>query len=258
MSKTPRNKGKATMNSQDPTKTEDQVQNSASPDATTDTSASGEDQTSTEGQEGAGVDQGEPTQGSGDTAGTDDSVKTEDQPQTTVTAVEEPQAPNELLRELTETEKLVQQALSDGDSSMETVVRVCAEYRDQMAPNKITDSNIIRTQQLAFFRMIRDVLGSAGYYQQGLQLVLSYMREDYDGKGAMSVPFMMRGFDDATLANMTPENRDLFWSLVTLLSTAAGLNDPKQSFRQVSMKRFQATAALKPEMKQRLVSFFSE
>lgn len=162
-----------------------------------------------------------------------------------------------LLKPLSEVELLVNKALSDGDSSLKSVVDVCAEYRFAMQPNKITDKETIRLQQLAFFRMVKEVLSSPSYFNEGLRLLLQYMREDHDGKGALSVPFLMRGFDDDTLSSMQNDNRTLFWSLVTLLTTAAGLNDPKQTYKQVSMKAFQSSLALKPTMKQRLVSFFS-
>lgn len=162
-----------------------------------------------------------------------------------------------LLKPLSEVELLVNKALSDGDSSLKSVVEVCAEYRFAMQPNKITDKETIRLNQLAFFRMVKEVLASPSYFNEGLRLLLQYMREDHDGKGALSVPFLMRGFDDDTLSSMQSDNRALFWALVTLLTTAAGLNDPKQTYRQVSMKAFQSSVALKPTMKQRLVSFFS-
>lgn len=164
---------------------------------------------------------------------------------------------DKLLKPLTELEKLVEKAQADGDSTIANVVAVCGAYREALHPSKMVDKDILRTHQLAFFRMVRDVLQSPSYYTHGLNVLLSYMREDSDGNGALSVPYMMRGFDDQTLASMPDENRQLFWGFVTLLTTAAELNDPKTTYRKVSMKVFQETTKLTPEMKQRLVSFFS-
>jgi uncharacterized Zn finger protein len=153
--------------------------------------------------------------------------------------------------------KMDEKAKADGDNTVANVVAVCSAYREALHPSKMVDKDILRTHQLAFFRMVRDVLQSPSYYTQGLNVLLNYLREDSDGKGALSVPFMMRGFDDQTLASMPEDNRQLFWGFVTLLTTAAGLNDPKGTYRKVSMKVFQETTKLTPEMKQRLVSFFS-
>ena len=164
---------------------------------------------------------------------------------------------DKLLKPLTEIEKLIEKAKADGDNTIANVVAVCTAYREALHPSKMVDKDILRTHQLAFFRMVRDVLQSPSYYTQGLNVLLSYLREDSDGAGALSVPFMMRGFDDQTLATMPEDNRQLFWGFVTLLTTAAGLNDPKGTYRKVSMKVFQETTKLTPEMKQRLVSFFS-
>ena len=164
---------------------------------------------------------------------------------------------DKLLKPLTEIEKLIEKAKADGDNTIANVVAVCAAYREALHPSKMVDKDILRTHQLAFFRMVRDVLQSPSYYTHGLNVLLSYLREDSDGEGALSVPFMMRGFDDQTLATMPEDNRQLFWGFVTLLTTAAGLNDPKGTYRKVSMKVFQETTKLTPEMKQRLVSFFS-
>lgn len=164
---------------------------------------------------------------------------------------------DKLLKPLTELEKLVEKAQADGDNTIANVVAVCTAYREALHPSKMVDKDILRTHQLAFFRMVRDVLQSPSYYTHGLNVLLSYLREDSDGEGALSVPFMMRGFDDQTLATMPEDNRQLFWGFVTLLTTAAGLNDPKGTYRKVSMKVFQETTKLTPEMKQRLVSFFS-
>ena len=164
---------------------------------------------------------------------------------------------DKLLKPLTEIEKLIEKAKADGDNTVANVVAVCSAYREALHPSKMVDKDILRTHQLAFFRMVRDVLQSPSYYTQGLNVLLNYLREDSDGKGALSVPFMMRGFDDQTLATMPEDNRQLFWGFVTLLTTAAGLNDPKGTYRKVSMKVFQETTKLTPEMKQRLVSFFS-
>ena len=164
---------------------------------------------------------------------------------------------DKLLKPLTEIEKLIEKAKADGDNTIANVVAVCTAYREALHPSKMVDKDILRTHQLAFFRMVRDVLQSPSYYTQGLNVLLNYLREDSDGKGALSVPFMMRGFDDQTLASMPEDNRQLFWGFVTLLTTAAGLNDPKGTYRKVSMKVFQETTKLTPEMKQRLVSFFS-
>ena len=164
---------------------------------------------------------------------------------------------DKLLKPLTEIEKLIEKAKADGDNTIANVVAVCTAYREALHPSKMVDKDILRTHQLAFFRMVRDVLQSPSYYTQGLNVLLSYLREDSDGEGALSVPFMMRGFDDQTLATMPEDNRQLFWGFVTLLTTAAGLNDPKGTYRKVSMKVFQETTKLTPEMKQRLVSFFS-
>ncbi len=164
---------------------------------------------------------------------------------------------DKLLKPLTEIEKLIEKAKADGDNTVANVVAVCSAYREALHPSKMVDKDILRTHQLAFFRMVRDVLQSPSYYTQGLNVLLNYLREDSDGKGALSVPFMMRGFDDQTLASMPEDNRQLFWGFVTLLTTAAGLNDPKGTYRKVSMKVFQETTKLTPEMKQRLVSFFS-
>ena len=164
---------------------------------------------------------------------------------------------DKLLKPLTEIEKLIEKAKADGDNTIANVVAVCTAYREALHPSKMVDKDILRTHQLAFFRMVRDVLQSPSYYTQGLNVLLNYLREDSDGKGALSVPFMMRGFDDQTLASMPDENRQLFWGFVTLLTTAAELNDPKTTYRKVSMKVFQETTKLTPEMKQRLVSFFS-
>ena len=164
---------------------------------------------------------------------------------------------DKLLKPLTEIEKLIEKAKADGDNTIANVVAVCTAYREALHPSKMVDKDILRTHQLAFFRMVRDVLQSPSYYTHGLNVLLSYMREDSDGKGALSVPYMMRGFDDQTLASMPDENRQLFWGFVTLLTTAAELNDPKTTYRKVSMKVFQETTKLTPEMKQRLVSFFS-
>ena len=164
---------------------------------------------------------------------------------------------DKLLKPLTEIEKLIEKAKADGDNTIANVVAVCTAYREALHPSKMVDKDILRTHQLAFFRMVRDVLQSPSYYTHGLNVLLSYLREDSDGEGALSVPFMMRGFDDQTLATMPEDNRQLFWGFVTLLTTAAGLNDPKGTYRKVSMKVFQETTKLTPEMKQRLVSFFS-
>lgn len=164
---------------------------------------------------------------------------------------------DKLLKPLTELEKLVEKAQADGDNTIANVVAVCDAYREALHPSKMVDKDILRTHQLAFFRMVRDVLQSPSYYTHGLNVLLSYLREDSDGKGALSVPFMMRGFDDQTLASMPEDNRQLFWGFVTLLTTAADLNDPKTTYRKCSMKVFQETTKLTPEMKQRLVSFFS-
>ena len=164
---------------------------------------------------------------------------------------------DKLLKPLTEIEKLIEKAKADGDNTIANVVAVCTAYREALHPSKMVDKDILRTHQLAFFRMVRDVLQSPSYYTHGLNVLLSYLREDSDGEGALSVPFMMRGFDDQTLASMPEDNRQLFWGFVTLLTTAAGLNDPKGTYRKVSMKVFQETTKLTPEMKQRLVSFFS-
>lgn len=226
------------------------------------TQAPQEDQTAAAAEANATADTGAGSDADATQASTEGNAPENTNTQTSETATQEPapadQAAGEgLLLPKTELEMLVEQAQANGDNVMKSVVQVCTEYRDQMHPQKAAEKATIRTQQLAFFRLFRDILRSPNYYAQALNTLLQFMREDYDGAGALSVPFMMRGFDDDTLENMTEDNRKLFWAVVTLLTTAAGLNDPKQTYKKVNMQSFQASGALTPEMKQRLVSFFS-
>lgn len=205
--------------------------------------------------EGEGADGGEASQGADETP-TDTEAAATAASDAEAAAVQA-SAAEQLLVPKSELELLVERATAEGDSIMASVVQVCTEYRSEMQPNKMVEKETIRSQQLAFFRLVRDILRSPGYYKPALNVLLSYMREDYDGKGALSVPGMMRGFDDDTLASMPAENRQLFWALTRLLTAASGLNDYTQTYKQVSMAPFQAASGLTPEMKQRLVSFFS-
>ncbi len=171
-------------------------------------------------------------------------------PQTTTAA-------ETLLRPKTGLELMVEDALSNGDSILQQVVDVATAYREAMAPNRSLDDDTIRTHQLALFRVVRDALRSPGYYKQALDILLGFVREDMENNGALNVPFMMRGFDGAALANMPPDNRKLLWSFVTLLTTAAGMSDPKQTYTKVSLTQFKENPSLTQEMRNRLVSYFS-
>jgi len=137
---------------------------------------------------------------------------------------------------------------------MASIGPTLTKYQDIMDPTKGVSEDQIREQQLALYRLVRDVVKSPTDFQEGMQLLVSAFGSKE--MTALAAPYLYRGFD-AALGKLPVQVQRLARSLFTMLDIAGGAASPAGVHRLYDLKSGLNHEVLTGDDRQRLVSFFS-
>lgn len=157
-----------------------------------------------------------------------------------------------LLREKGTFEQAVDEVIESGSVVLATVAGTLREYQATMGHTGAVSESVINAQQGAFWRILRMVFNSGEDFEAGMLLIIGFVRE---GRAtAFSDANMFRGFEHTKLNS---EHSKAFQSVLTLISTAAGVQNRKNVSRTLDLGRAMGSAIFTNEARTRVMGFFA-
>lgn len=163
--------------------------------------------------------------------------------------------PAEPVAPVSDLERLTKEAALSSIPQLPVLAGALKNYYEKMKPGVVTSPALIASQNAQLWHAIRITLKSTDAFRQGIRLIMAYFRAGADG--AFKDVMLLRGIEDVDHNRMARHVRHAYTNVMTLLTTAAGLENVKQTTRLIDLKRCLSVTDLTEPEKTRLVAFFS-
>lgn len=157
-----------------------------------------------------------------------------------------------LLREKSDFEQVVDTIIADGTVVMQTLAAALRDYNTVMGSSGQIRHEVINLHQGTLWRVIRMVLNSGEDFEAGLNLLIAFVRNGRDG--AFADAHLFRGFEHTRMNGIQSK---AFQSVLTLLTTAAGVNNRAQVRKTIDLGRTMNSEVFSSEARTRVLGFFA-
>lgn len=157
-----------------------------------------------------------------------------------------------VLREKTDFEKKLDELTANSDGAFNNIVSILKNYVEVMGvTNTVMSQPIVNQHQGALWRIFRTIFESEENFVGGMNIILAFFTEYRTG--AFSDRLVFRGFEHTRL---NPEQSKSFQSVLSILTTAAGLNDRKQVTKVIDLARAMEGNVFTESARQRVIGYF--
>lgn len=151
-------------------------------------------------------------------------------------------------------DKAIEHYLVSPNRPLKTLAIVLKAYREHMGKSKATDFEVQVDQQVQLWTALRSSMNSGDAFRDCFQFLVETFRENQDG--AFELHMLMRGVDSVR-SPLNQAHRKGYVGLVTVLTAAAGLNNPKDVGRQIDLNQALNSDVFTSEARQRLIGLFT-
>lgn len=170
------------------------------------------------------------------------------------TAVADAAVADEAAAELSEVDAAIAAALASQSPVLRSLGTIFTNYHANMGKSKGTDTAVIVEQNLQLWAGLRSMLNDVSVFRDAMRFTLTVFRNNNDG--AFDLKLVLRGIDAAN-SRLNEEHRRAYTGLVTLLTTAAGMNNPKGVSKVVDVAKALESSVFTGDARQRVIGFFA-
>lgn len=170
------------------------------------------------------------------------------------TAAADAAAADEAVAELSEVDAAIAAALASQSPVLRSLGTIFTNYHANMGKSKGTDTAVIVEQNLQLWAGLRSMLNDVSVFRDAMRFTLTVFRNNNDG--AFDLKLVLRGIDAAN-SRLNEEHRRAYTGLVTLLTTAAGMNNPKGVSKVVDVAKALESSVFTGDARQRVIGFFA-
>lgn len=196
-----------------------------------------------------------------------EAVETESAPEVTQSpVVEESVAETEVAKEPSQEESVAEpaeqsaietaiaQAKASSSTTMASLGTIFANYRATMGNSKGTDMTVIVEQNMQLWAGMRAMVNDPHVFRDAMRFTMAVFGDNADG--AFELRLLLRGIDVVN-TRLNEDHRRAYIGLMTLLSTAAGMNNPKTVGKVVDVSKALESTVFSNEARQRVTGFFA-
>ena len=156
-------------------------------------------------------------------------------------------------KEITFAER-VEELKEVGTNREKNLIYVFGAYIEAMKPGLPQKDQRVIIEEIRLWQAIKQLFSNSQDFEQGMHLVIGYMREHNDS--VFNDRYIYRGFDtDQNLIDS--DNAEAFFRITHMLKIAAGVKSYQQVKQFVDIERTMTSPVFNEEARNRVLGFFS-
>lgn len=144
-------------------------------------------------------------------------------------------------------------ALQSPNRNIQMVAKVLGAYRDAQGRSKPVDTQTLHDRQLQLWAAVRAALYEVNAFRDVMDLILVFFRDNRDG--AFDLDMLLRTVD-LTTSRLNGAQRQAYTGLMTLLTVAAGLNNPADVKKKVNLVQAINPEIFSGDSRMRILGYF--
>lgn len=146
-------------------------------------------------------------------------------------------------------------ALKSESKTISMLARTFQTYMQTMGKSKATDRTVIIEQNLQLWAVLRMIANNdQEVFRDSMNYIMSVFRENEDD--AFTLPMLLRNVDTPQ-SRLNTAHRDGYKGIMALISTAAGINNPKDVGKMINIAKALESEVFTVEARQRLTGYFA-